>query len=194
MMSDVAPGLFLAESDWQTVVAIVVFSLISIVANWVKKRSDAAGSKPRTSGDDEFEPVVLFEEPKPVSRPTPVARPTTPPIPVAKRGRSEPRGKSVKASEHTSEAQVRIASKLRTPTVPLTHAMQGSAKVSNLRQKKPSAPQQAAEVEDTLKKPLDISDFRNPRTLRQAVVAAELLRPPVALRNESDLPGLSMQI
>lgn len=189
-MTEVGTLHFLAASDWQTIAAIIVFTLISVVANWVKKRGEAnAPQRPPHEADDEFEPVELFEEPRPTHRPTPVAQPTAIPIPKAVPRRAERLGKPVSAREHSTEAQVRISSILRTPKTPLVSSRGGKGPPSQNRAQ--GAAPQRAEAELTAKKGGEIPDFRDAKTLRQAVIAAELLRPPVALRETSDLPGLS---
>lgn len=192
-MAEVGIRHILAASDWQTIAAIIVFTLISIVANWVKKRSEAANApqRPDSEADEEFEPVELFEEPKPKYRPAPVARPTAPKVLIAGPRRPEPSVRPASERVHTTEAQVRISSILRTPRVPLASALGTSEKGRPPQKTIRSAMPQGDVVEVPHARGQEFLNLRSPRTLRQAVIAAELLRPPLALRGQSDLPGLA---
>ena len=187
MTKDITIGWVLAESDWQTVAAIIVFTVISIIANWIKKRSDASTSKAGAEGDDEFEPVELFEEPKPLARPTPVARPKLPPKIMVSPRVAESRGKPRATREHSAEAQVRISSILGRSKVQTAHAPGTSANTTLLKQEESGATLQSHEVELPSGKRFGILDFHNPKSLREAVIASELLGPPIALRGESGL-------
>jgi hypothetical protein len=180
-------SFILAESDWQTIAAIVVFTLISVIANWVKKRSETAQQpRPGTAVDDEFEPVELFEEPRPLPRSAPVARPTALPKPAKPPRPREPKGKPVSASEHTQETAVRISSIVRTPKE--SAARPGVRAIQPIKIQRPAPA--TIEVESSPGVG-ELLPLRNPRNLRQAIIAAEILRPPLALRVASELPGLS---
>ncbi|HKQ46975.1 MAG TPA: hypothetical protein VJZ71_02770 [Phycisphaerae bacterium] len=193
MTANVEIAQVLAASDWQTIAAIVVFTVISIVANWVKKRSEAnAPSSPaQADADEEFEPVEVFDESRPIRRAPPIARPTAPPIPVAGPRRMTPYGERPELiRSRTSEAQDRVNSVLQMPKVSVAPAIRVAEKARPQKAARVAVPQ-AAVPEADLVNGKGILDLHNPRSLRQAVVAAELLKPPMALRGTPDLPGLT---
>lgn len=188
--TNVGIAQLLAASDWQTIAAIVVFTVISIVANWVKKRSEANAPSPaKADGDEEFEPVELFDEPRPIRRTPPIARPTAPPILVTGPRRMTPYGERPGLiGSSTSEAQDRVSSVLQMPKVSVAPAVRVTEKARPQKAARVAVPP-AAVAEADLVSGKGILDLHNPRSLRQAVIAAELLKPPVALRGTPDLPG-----
>lgn len=184
----------LAASDWQSLAAIIVFTLISLIANWVKKRSEAAAG-PNASKDsdsnDEFEPVELFDEPKPMRKPPPMARPPAPLIAVLSRGRPQPAPtKKRKATPLTAEPQIRIGNtRQRLSTLHVTENVtrQTPAKTASGLISADRGP--AEKTPATAQRTAAIPDFFDARTLRRAIVAAEILNPPIALRDPSQTFG-----
>ena len=192
MTVNVGIAQLLAASDWQTIVAIIVFTLISIVANWVKKRSEAKAPSPtQADAGEEFEPVELFEEPKPIRRTIVVARPSPPPIVTGERRHlSRPAETPASNRSRASEAQDHVYSTLPMPKVSMASAVALAGKARRRQEPDRGTIPEAAIAEPPKVIYQEFLNLRNPKSVRQAVIAAELLKPPLALRGDSELPGL----
>jgi len=179
----------LAASDWRAVAAVIVFTLISLVANWVKKRSEAAtGSEPTrdSEADADFEPVELFDERKPNrTSPPRVARPKAPPIVAVPRGRLQPPTAKPKLGRApTAEWATRVGgTKLPTPVVPHSETVSQRARAKPAHASRPAETRPAAETTLSVNEDAGIPNLYDPKALRRAIIAAELLNPPIALRD-----------
>ncbi len=183
----------LAASDWQSILAGLVFVLVSLAAGWVKKRSEAAAnSNPtRKAEEDEFEPAEIFDESRPVKMTPRQQKPKRPPIIVVERKPFLARAASPKREKRRAgESQSRVGGTY----------YHGSKVVQTGTAAKPPIPIQPrmslaaelGEVAPTVRSSQDgplIPDLHDATSLRRAIVASEILNPPLALRDPDSTFG-----
>jgi hypothetical protein len=179
-VSTIGVMTLLAAGDRFSVIAVIVLAVFSMIGNWLKKRAEerAGAGGIRTQDDDEFEPVELFEERKPIRTPPPrPIRPKPPPVLVTPpTGYHHPTARKTPPRPGNEWATRVSGTKVPTPIVP--HSESAGQRKEPKRVTAPLAETGAAFSPDDR-----TPDLHDLVTLRRAIIAAEILGPPIALRD-----------
>lgn len=172
-MTNEMTNLILAENDIASLIAIVVFAIVSIAANAIKKKSDVS----REDSIDSTENQVRRIERKRVDS-------VVPPVPIARRRKKLQKAGSAGSRNTPKEVLDRIAMRI---------AEKSSAVSSNvmvpqasLRSQRDSAGTRlSGQFEPSQESLPEVERVQNMGDLRTAFVWSEVLGPPVGLRAEA---------
>lgn len=175
----------LADKDITSLIAFVLFAVISVLGNAIKKRSEAKRQQSGSTSDEEFDEIPELLSAGPSIRrsvpPTPSKPvPPVPSVPRPTRGVRRPDQQRAMPSDVYDLVEAQIARK--------------ATKSASIKTSGPSGPRDdlASSVNSTIRsqRPQTTNKRSNrlldAQTLRSAVAWSEILRPPIGLR---DLPG-----
>lgn len=181
----------LAASDWQSLVAGLVFVLVSMAAGWLKKRSEADSNPSRGQEPEKSVPAETFDKPKSFESMQQKKGSKRPPLLVVQRNRSEVLAAPPKRAR-------RLAGEWQTRVAGTTYQ---STKVSAFGTTerpgfpKPAQPSLVADSREAVAPDRPFvhgglfPEMHDPIRLRRAIIAAEILNPPLALRDPDSTFG-----
>ncbi|GMU35367.1 MAG: hypothetical protein AMXMBFR20_32390 [Planctomycetia bacterium] len=188
-MTDLYPGaltvLLLADKDITSLIAFVLFAVISVLGNALKKRAEAKRQEARSSPDEEHDemPELLsagptFDHSVPSTPPRPV-----PPLPGEPRPARQVRRLDQPTTMPNDVYDLAVAQIARKASQPFAPKTSSSAR-THLDLATSEAPR-GNSSEQPFSTPTRGIRRLDAQTLRSAVVWSEILKPPLGLR---DLP------